>query len=42
MITQGSLFTLSGIEKFSRLLRPVGPAFMSQKASPGFHFHGPY
>src|SRR3989344_1337781 len=26
--TQGSLLTLSGIGKFSRLLRPVGPCFM--------------
>ena len=26
--TQGSLLTLSGIGKFSRLLRPVGPGFM--------------
>jgi len=42
IVTQGPLLTLSGIGKFSRLLRPVGPAFMSQKASRGSHSHGPY
>ena len=42
IITQDSLLTISGIGKFSRLLRPVGPAFMSQKASRGSHSHDPY
>ena len=40
--TQGSLLTLSGIGKFSRLLRPVGPALMSQSASGGSYSHSPY
>lgn len=42
MTTQGSLLAPSGIGKFPRLLRPVGPAFMSQKASPGSCSHNPY
>lgn len=34
--------TIAGIGKFSYLLRPVRPAFMSQNASPGYHSHDPY
>ncbi|MBI4162268.1 MAG: hypothetical protein HY513_01175 [Candidatus Aenigmarchaeota archaeon] len=40
--TQASPVTLSRIAKFSRLLRPVGPGFMSQKPSPGYRSHDPY
>jgi len=37
--TQDSLIVLSHIVKFSRLLRPVGPGFMSQNPSPGYRSH---
>ncbi len=40
--TQAPLVTLSGIAKVARLLRPVGPALMSQSASPGYRSHDPY
>ena len=40
--TQCSLLSREAIGKFSRLLRPVGPALMSQSASRGSHSHGPY
>ena len=40
--TPGSLFALSRIEKFSRLLRPVGPGLMSQSPSGGYCSHSPY
>ena len=39
--TQDSLLTLACIGKFSYLLRPVGPALMSQSASPGNRSHDP-
>jgi len=32
----------SCIAEFSRLLRPVGPGFLSQNPSPGFLSQGPY
>ena len=40
--TQDSLITLSCIVKFSRLLRSVEPALMSQSASRGYRSHDPY
>ncbi|SVC67816.1 uncharacterized protein METZ01_LOCUS320670 [marine metagenome] len=40
--TWSSLVTVSRIAKFSRLLRPVGPGFVSQKPSPGKCSHTPY
>ena len=36
------LITISRIVKFSRLLRPVGPGFVSQNPSPGNCSHNPY
>eukprot|EP00827_Trimyema_finlayi_P005171 TRINITY_DN53_c0_g1_i2.p1 TRINITY_DN53_c0_g1~~TRINITY_DN53_c0_g1_i2.p1 ORF type:complete len:347 (-),score=-38.94 TRINITY_DN53_c0_g1_i2:262-1302(-) len=40
--TQGFLITIARIVKFARLLRPVGPGFMSQNPSPGSCSHNPY
>ena len=40
--TLNSFVTLACIAKFSRLLRPVGPGFLSQNPSPGFLSQGPY
>ena len=36
------LITVSRIVKVSRLLRPVGPGFLSQNPSPGYCSHNPY
>ena len=40
--TWSSLITVSCSVKFSRLLRPVGPGFVSQNPSPGNCSHNPY
>ncbi len=40
--TWSSLIAVSCSVKFSRLLRPVGPGFVSQNPSPGDCFHSPY
>ncbi len=40
--TWDSLVVVSHIAKFSRLLRPVGPGFVSQNPSPGNLSQGPY
>src|SRR5438552_16099722 len=39
--TPASLVSRERIAKVSRLLRPVGPGFMSQNPSPGYYFHSP-
>jgi len=40
--TRGPLIALARSVKVSRLLRPVGPGFMSQNPSPGSCSHSPY
>ena len=40
--TRYPLIAVSRSVKFSRLLRPVGPGFMSQNPSPGSCSHNPY
>ena len=40
--TPDLFLTLACIGKVSRLLRPVGPGFLSQNPSPGFLSQGPY